>query len=225
MKALMKRANELESEGIFLGGPLELFETAGRKLLITLLNEGLTPSSKVLDIGCGCLRGGYWLIHFLDEGCYFGIEPNIEMLEAGIRILLEPGLANLKLPKFDNNADFDFTIFKEKFDFIVARSIWTHSSKQQIQTMLDGFVTTSNNQGEFLTSYVKPSFFKKDYMGTKWLGRSHESDTPGIVHHSIGWIQSECAKRGLVAKEINGNEYNFGNQKWLKIKHNRSQQR
>ncbi|CAG0947608.1 hypothetical protein ANRL1_04330 [Anaerolineae bacterium] len=117
MKTLMERANELEARGIFLGGPLQVFETAGRKLLTVLLSEGLTPSSNVLDIGCGCLRGGYWLIHFLDEGCYFGIEPNTEMLEAGINIVLEPGLADLKRPRFDHNAEFDFAIFKEKFDF------------------------------------------------------------------------------------------------------------
>ena len=73
MKTFMERASRLTADGIFLGGPAELFETAGRKMLITLLSEGLTPTSKVLDIGCGCLRAGYWLIHFMDRGCYFGI--------------------------------------------------------------------------------------------------------------------------------------------------------
>ena len=67
-------------------------------------------SDLVLDIGCGCLRGGYWLIHFLGKGCYFGIEPNKEMLEAGTRILLEPELEDLKKPKFDFNSNFDFMV-------------------------------------------------------------------------------------------------------------------
>ena len=195
MGTLLERANRLEAEGIFLGGPARLFETAGQKLLIALLSEGLNPSSKVLDIGCGCLRGGYWLIHFLDKGCYFGIEPNIEMLEAGNRILLEPGLADLKEPQFDHNEDFDFTVFGEKFDSFVARSIWTHAPKQQIQTMLDGFISTANSGGIFLTSYVKPTTFNKDYIGTKWVGKSHESNTPGIVHHSFGWIQKRVCKK------------------------------
>ena len=60
---------------------------------------------------------------------------------------------------------------------------------------------------------------KKDYMGTEWVGRSHESDTRGIVHHSLGWIQTECAKRGLIAEEIIEKAYNFGNQTWIRIKH------
>ena len=219
METLLERANRLEAEGIFLGGPARLFETAGRQLLITLLSEGLTLSSKVLDIGCGCLRGGYWLIHFLDKGCYFGIEPNIKMLEAGSRILLESGLAELKSPKFNHNADFDFMIFGEKFDYFVARSIWTHASKQQIQTMLDGFVSNSNSGAIFLTSYVKPTMFNKEYMGKGWVGRSHESDEPGIVRHSFGWIQTECAKRGLFAEEIKEKAYNFNGQIWIRIKH------
>ncbi|CAG0947609.1 hypothetical protein ANRL1_04331 [Anaerolineae bacterium] len=83
--------------------------------------------------------------------------------------------------------------------------------------MLDGFVSTSSDQGIFLTSYLKPTLLTEDYEGTQWIGRSHESDTPGIVHHSFGWIQTECANRGLVADEIKENEYNFGNQTWIRI--------
>jgi SAM-dependent methyltransferase len=213
MKTVKERASGLKADGIYLGGPPDLFDTAGRKLLITLLSEGLTPSSKVLDIGCGCLRGGYWLIHFLDRGCYFGIEPNTKMLEAGIRVLLEPGLEELKRPRFDHNADFDFTVFQERFDFFVARSIWTHASKKQIQTMLDGFVSAANSKGLFLTSYLKPTLFKKDYKGTEWIQGVHAT-----VHHSLGWIQTECANRGLVAEEIKGKAYNFGKQTWIRIK-------
>lgn len=218
MKTLKERAQALQAEGIFLGGPVKFFETAGQKLLITLLSEGLTPASKVLDVGCGCLRGGYWLIHFLDEGGYFGIEPNTQMIDAGRRILLEPGLEALKKPRFDHNADFNFSVFKEKFDFFVARSVWTHASKPQIQTMLDEFVRTANSGGVFITSYIKATLFKPDYKGTTWVGKSHESGTSGIVCHSLRWIQAECAKRGLIVNEIKEEAYNFSNQTWLRIK-------
>lgn len=185
---------------------------------MTLLREGLTPASQVLDVGCGCLRGGYWLIHFLDEHCYFAIEPDVRMLEAGLRILLEPGLADLKKPGFAHNTDFDFAVFGETFDFFVARSIWTHASKPQIQTMLDGFVKTARGGATFLTSYIKPTLFRRDYMGLEWVGRSHECDTPGMVGHSFGWIQGECAKRGLTAEELRDAAFNFGDQIWIRIR-------
>ena len=93
-------------------------------------------------MGCGCLRGGYWLIHFLSAGCYFGIEPNKAVLQAGCEILLGADLMATKKPRFDTNEDFDFSIFNIDFDFIVARSIWTHSSKTQIERMLEGFIST-----------------------------------------------------------------------------------
>ena len=218
MVTLMERANRLEAEGIRLGGPAKLFVTAGQKLLITLLSEGLTPSCKVLDIGCGCLRGGYWLIHFLDEGCYFGIEPAIDMVEAGRRVLLEPGLAESKKPRFDHNENFDFTVFGEKFDCFVARSIWTHASKPQIQTMLDGFVNAASSAGLFLTSYLKTKSPNEDYTGTDWIGRSHKSSVRGKVRHSFDWIQTECTRKGLVAEEIKEEAYNFGRQTWIAIR-------
>jgi hypothetical protein len=79
--------------------------------LVTLLQEGLQPHSKVLDVGCGCLRGGYWFIHFLNPRCYFGIEPNREMLQVGLDHILEPGLTDLAGPSFSHNDDFDLSVF------------------------------------------------------------------------------------------------------------------
>jgi hypothetical protein len=55
----------------------------GRNQLSILLRNGLIFDSRVLDVGCGVLRAGYWLIHFLDPDCYFGIEPNRVILTAG----------------------------------------------------------------------------------------------------------------------------------------------
>jgi ubiquinone/menaquinone biosynthesis C-methylase UbiE len=62
----------------------------GRLCLEVLLREGLSPSSRVLDVGCGALCVGYWLMRFLDPGCYLGIERNREMLKVGMEHVLEP---------------------------------------------------------------------------------------------------------------------------------------
>jgi len=42
-----------------------VFEEVGRESLKELLDHGLYPHSTILDIGCGSLRIGYWLINFL----------------------------------------------------------------------------------------------------------------------------------------------------------------
>jgi SAM-dependent methyltransferase len=218
MNSLYDRAKKIAAEGIFLGGKQERFVIAGRTLFITLLSEGLFPGSKVLDIGCGCLRGGYWLIHFLEKGCYCGIEPNREMLDAGLKILLEPGLLDLKQPRFDHDPDFNFANFKEKFDFLVGLSIWTHAAKSQIQVMLDGFVEHASPGGVFITTYYPATLFRKDYKGVNWIGTGSPVQPVGMVHHSRAWIQAECEKRGLLAGEITEPAFKYWNQTWLRIK-------
>lgn len=214
---LTEKAKLLLAEDVFLGGHPDLFDLAGRNLLMVLLREGLTPQSNVLDIGCGCLRGGYWLIHLLEKGWHFGIEPNTTMLDAGRTILLEPGLEDQKQPRFANNSDFDMSVFGQSFDFVVARSIWTHCSKQHIQTMLDGFTANSNKDGIFMSSYIKADIFRKDYQGSQWLGKSHESEKPALVFHKFDWIRRECEQRGLAVRELKEKAFNYGDQVWLRI--------
>lgn len=140
------------------------------------------PDSKILDVGCGCLRAGYWLIRLLDSGCYFGIEPHAKMLQAGIDHCLTPALQELKRPRFDTNDRFDFSIFGVKFDVVLARSIWSHASKNQIKAMLDSFAQHANPNAFFLTSYLPHKWFKprqRDYRGGNWVGKSHERSQPG----------------------------------------------
>jgi SAM-dependent methyltransferase len=215
--------NKLHSDGIFTGGPPQYFESAGRLQLSTLVREGLYPDSKVLDVGCGCLRAGYWLIRLLDPGCYFGIEPSEKMLSAGIGVCLTPGVQTEKRPHFDNNDQFDFSVFGVKFDVVLARSIWSHASKSQIEAMLDGFVEHSTPHAFFLTSYLPAVWFKRwqrDYTGENWVGKSHKRDRPGQIHHSLKWIELVCEERGLVAKQLPDEPFN--SQYWLKVtKHQR----
>src|SRR5260370_14272348 len=107
---LAEIADQLHRNGIFTGGPPHLFESAGRLQLSTLVREGINPSSKLLDVGCGCLRAGYWLVRLLDAGCYFGIEPNSTMLQAGLDHVLGSELQAAKKPLFDTNDRFDFSV-------------------------------------------------------------------------------------------------------------------
>jgi hypothetical protein len=215
IQTIQQRGQALSGR-IFLGGSLGGFEAIGRLQLITALREGLNPWSKVVDIGCGCLRGGYWFIHFLNPDSYCGIEPDSDMLREGVQHILEPSLVEEKRPRFDNNAAFDTSVFGKKFDFFVARSVWTHASKPQIQVMLDAFRRDAAQNGVFLTSYLRARpFFAQDYRGERWIGRSHESSDPGLVRHSFKWIAQQCAERKLEVRELREDVEN--GQIWLRI--------
>ncbi len=205
----------LGAEG-FLGVPIQGFAEGGRELLSYMRSAGLNPASKVADLGCGVLRGGYWLIHFLDPDGYCGIEPHAGRLEMGVNTILEPETLAAKRPRFDTNPHFDTSVFGEKFDFFIAYSIWTHASKRQIRLTLDSFVRDSRPGAAFLTSYLPSGWGKPDYQGEEWYGTSHESDVPGCIHHSLRWIKAECDRRGLSVSEL-GRDKTYG-QSWLEIK-------
>ncbi len=115
-----KRGERLAKKISFLGCGVHRFEKTGRTQLGVLIRHGLNPWSRLLDIGCGALNGGYWAMHFLDPGCYFGIEPNKEMFEAGAEIIPEPDLFATKSPRFDHNDQYDFSVFGVEFDFFYA---------------------------------------------------------------------------------------------------------
>ena len=152
---LQEVGDAFTERGMFTGGPPEYFERMGRMQFSLMVREGIYPWSKVLDIGCGCLRGGYWMIHFLDPDCYCGIEPDQQMTEAGLHELLEPPALAMKRPRIDHNENFDSSVFGEKFDAFLCRSIWTHTSKAMIQTMLDNFQRDSSERAFFLTSHLR----------------------------------------------------------------------
>ncbi len=199
----------------FLGVPADGFAQSGRMQLVALVRAGLARTSRVLDFGCGCLRGGYWLIHYLEPGCYFGIEPHAGRLAIGLDTLLEPGLAEQKRPRFDHGPDFDLAVFGERFDFVLADSIWTHASKQQILRMLDSLPAASHARTTLLASYLPAGTLGPDYQGDEWVGTSHESDVPGVIRHDLGWIREECRRRGLSARELP--EPAPDAQRWLEV--------
>jgi SAM-dependent methyltransferase len=213
MTTLEDKARLLEQRGVFLGGPLRKFEAVGRDTLGLLRRHALRRDSTVLDVGCGCLRIGYWLIDFLDAGRYCGIEPNVPMLEAGIGGLLEPGTVETKRPRFDHNNRFDFAPFAARFDFVVARSIWTHAAPAQIATMLDQFAATAAPNGVFFASYKPCRFYERSYAGSTWVGSDETKREGGTVRYRFCDIAQLARARALEATELDREH----GQVWIRI--------
>ncbi len=209
------QAEKMIGQHGFLGVPRETFQEGGSAHFQRLLAHGLGPDSKVLDIGCGVLRIGSWLIRFLEPGGYAGIEPARDRVELGCRYLLSPELLAEKRPRFDHNAVFDSSGFEDQFDFFLACSIWTHCGKAQIATQLEGFARHTGPSGVFLASYLPATDPEEDYQGDHWVGTSHESTIPGIVRHSLDWIRSACVHHQLRVTELPG--IDCDSQYWLRV--------
>jgi hypothetical protein len=100
MKGVNAYSKELSSEEIrnkehraLFGG---LWDELGRLQLEFLVEAGLEPRHKLLDIGCGCLRGGIHYLDYLDEGNYFGLDVNSSLIEAGKIEVEEAGRTRLE---------------------------------------------------------------------------------------------------------------------------------
>lgn len=76
-----------------LVGPADLWEMKRRFQIDFLRGAGLLPHHRLLDLGCGTLRGGIPLIEYLAPGHYAGVEVRAEVLDEGRRELAESGLA------------------------------------------------------------------------------------------------------------------------------------
>lgn len=181
----------LADEGLPTGGAVEVFEPIGRHVFSKLIACGLLPESKLLDVGCGGLRCGYWLIHFLEPMGYCGIEPNREMLLGGRRRLLDRRVLSRKKPRFDHGQGFDFGVFGQRFDFVIARSIWSHASLGQIRRMLEQFVRHGTPGATLLTSFVETDREDEEYAGTDF-------SWPAIRYRKAT-LQAEIRTAGLTA--------------------------
>jgi len=106
----------------YVGG---LWEELGRLQFDFLVAHGLRPGHYLLDVGCGCLRGGVHFIRYLDPGHYCGLDKEPLLLEAGAAEL-GPGLMRAKCPRLHRADDFDCSAFGVRVHYGLAQSVFTH---------------------------------------------------------------------------------------------------
>jgi cyclopropane fatty-acyl-phospholipid synthase-like methyltransferase len=106
----------------FVGG---LWKEVGTLQFNFLKSYGLQPSDRLVDVGCGALRGGVHFIRYLEPGHYYGIDINASLIEAGKRELEEEKLEH-KMPHLLVNDKFELGQFATNFDCAIAISVLTH---------------------------------------------------------------------------------------------------
>jgi len=122
----------------------------GLQLRLLQMN-GLTPSHRVLEIGCGCLIAGKPLLGFLDSGRYVGVEPNLWLLDAALTDPEIRRLVNEKHPLFLFNEDFDASA-AGRFDYLISHSILSHAAEWQLPQFMAGVAACLNADGVAIVS-------------------------------------------------------------------------
>jgi cyclopropane fatty-acyl-phospholipid synthase-like methyltransferase len=131
-----------------------LWEELGSLQLKFLIESGLKPSHKLLDIGCGCLRGGIHYIKYLQEGNYHGLDINNSLIEAG-KIEIEEARLSNKNPKLIVDDKFSFDRFGKKFDFMVSVSVFTHLPMNIIVECLTKVRESLATNGIYYTTFFQ----------------------------------------------------------------------
>lgn len=93
-----------------------------------LLANGLKPTDKLIDIGCGSLRAGVVLVPVLDPGNYYGIDYLEVLIEKGYECEIRPLGLEARLPRANLAEERAFSIPFEGviFDVALAQSVFTH---------------------------------------------------------------------------------------------------
>jgi SAM-dependent methyltransferase len=135
----------------FVGG---MWDDIGRLQLEFLQQQGLQPEHRLVDVGCGALRGGIHLAAYLDPGNYFGLDVNPSLIEAGRRELAQAGLQQ-KAAHLAVSDTFELGCFGANFDFGIAVSLFTHLPMNHIIRCLVEVRRTLAPGGKFYATFLE----------------------------------------------------------------------
>jgi hypothetical protein len=134
MDFMEKKKNKKDYRGFI--GPADKYENIGEIVFNLCKDHGLQKNHKFLDIGAGSLRVGKHLIPWLHKNKYKAIEPEEWLIGEALCYELPDEIMLKKNPEFSFNKDFIMDFAGEKIDFILANSIFIHTSQDQIKQCL-----------------------------------------------------------------------------------------
>lgn len=136
----------------FVGG---LWEEMGQKQLDFLVEQGLTPDQRLLDVGCGSFRAGRLLVDYLDPGNYYGIDINHSLIERGyLNELTEEQRDRLPTTNLRVTDRFDAD-FGEPFDMAIAQSVFTHMSLNNCRLALHRIGKSMKPGSKFFVTFFE----------------------------------------------------------------------
>ena len=146
-----------------------------RRFQISLLkNQGLVPSNRLLEIGCGPLTAGTPIIEYLDAGNYVGVDVRSTVLDLSWKEVGKAGLSR-KNPRLICSSSFGAAeLGSQTFDFILSFSVLYHLNDEILNKYFQAVRSRLNTTGACLANV-------------------------NTVHESSTWLEFPYLKRSIEA--------------------------
>lgn len=177
----------------YVGG---LWEEIGTLQMEFLRNSGLQPHHKLLDVGCGCLRGGIHFVRFLQPGNYHGLDINSSLIEAARVELGKAGLTE-KRPTLLVDDAFMFSRFKTTFDVMISVSLFTHLPGTIIVECLQRARESLSWGGRYYATFFMVPDHMKDRPFTQHPGGFQTWPDRDLFHYAFSDIKRMAAAARL----------------------------
>ena len=165
-----------------------------------LQRRGFTPSSTVLDIGCGPMRLGSALIPLLKNGWYYGQDINPGTIAFGEEVLLEAGIPEHSPYTLFASDQFDLTLVDRPVQIAFANSVFSHLTLNSIFTALLQLQTVLEANGVFYATFFsldQDRPWLKPHPRNKW-GRQFETyPNRDPYHYSFPLLRDLAREAGF----------------------------
>lgn len=179
-----------------LAGNVLMYDTMGASQfsLLTLF-FGLRESHKLLEIGSGPLRAGRFFIMFLEEGNYYGVEPNQRATAKGLRHEVGEELVSQRKPTVVDRIDYGVHELGATFDYAVSYSVLTHCPPADVTRMFTNLSKCFHENSIFLGTASFATGAEIIIDEDNW------TDLP-INQYSFERIEREAEKIGMKAARL-----------------------
>lgn len=161
-----------------------------------LFDRGLKKTDKLMDIGCGTLRGGIPMIQYLDSGNYYGMDVRDHILDEGREEIKAAKLVD-KQPNLVSFNHFSEVNLDVQFNIMFAFSVLIHFEDKIAESCFE-FVSRSLVKGGIFYANVNIA----EHEEGSW------EEFP-IVFRSEDFYRDLATKNGLEV-EVLGNLLSLG---------------
>lgn len=197
LKSIFSHWKESESHGLDLPagsnhyrayvGPPRDYDLVSAMVFNLLTSVGVRQNHKLIDIGCGSLRLGRLFIPYLNQGCYFGVEPNKWLVDKGIKNEVGKSQIKIKKPRFIYSGSLSELGDYIGADFAVAQSIFSHCGLDLIDGWLKDCSSHLNDSGVLLATFLTDD---EDFVGKGWI-------YPGCVNYKVSTMSDLARSHGF----------------------------